>query len=228
MTGQVPEIFSAGGLRPESPSRSEEYPVSDTTRTLSNTHFKLTITLLSPALLLGNVAIAALNHNALVNTQELGTNNSSALVKRADFFAEGTVFDVSVGFTACGQLHNNGEFVVAVSHALYDSPAVDGNPNHNTICGKQMWLWGFFQAAPVQVTGEYQLRVFIPAIVNSLVHVDSSNFSRPLLTFAISCGGCEGKYDIDMLESLFTHVTRGQTTGRCAIGWQPIGWAPNI
>lgn len=48
-----------------------------------------------------------------------------------------------------------------------------------------MWLWGFFQAAPVQVTGEYQLRVFIPAIVNSLVHVDSSNFSRPLVRMII-------------------------------------------
>jgi hypothetical protein len=48
---------------------------------------------------------------------------SAAAVSAAPAFArngDGTWYDVSVGYTACGTLHGNGEYVIAVDHAFYE------------------------------------------------------------------------------------------------------------
>ncbi|TFK98111.1 hypothetical protein BDV98DRAFT_220001 [Pterulicium gracile] len=78
-------------------------------------------------------------------------NGTQHLVAR-DSFGSGTWYDVNAGYTACGTLHNNDAWVVAVSAGLYDSTAVDGNPNHNRICGRKIWLWGWYGTAPTDVT----------------------------------------------------------------------------
>jgi expansin (peptidoglycan-binding protein) len=64
-------------------------------------------------------------------------------------YGSGTWYDITTGYTACGARHNAGEFVVAVSAARYDATAVDGNPNHNTICGRQIRIDGPSVHGPV-------------------------------------------------------------------------------
>jgi hypothetical protein len=80
---------------------------------------------------------------------------SAAAVSAAPAFArngDGTWYDVSVGYTACGTLHGNGEYVIAVDHAFYDSKNVDGNPNHSKVCGKQVKIDGPSANGPVIAT----------------------------------------------------------------------------
>jgi expansin (peptidoglycan-binding protein) len=40
------------------------------------------------------------------------------------------------GTGACGQTHTDADFVVALSKYDFDPYTPDGNPNHNTLCGK--------------------------------------------------------------------------------------------
>ncbi|TFK99547.1 RlpA-like double-psi beta-barrel-protein domain-containing protein-containing protein [Pterulicium gracile] len=65
---------------------------------------------------------------------------AAALARRE--VGSGTHFDVAVGYTACGTLHSNDQFLVAASAPLYDSTAIDGNPNNNQICGRQISISG--------------------------------------------------------------------------------------
>ncbi|KOS39497.1 hypothetical protein ACN38_g9655 [Penicillium nordicum] len=45
-----------------------------------------------------------------------------------------TWYDTGLG--ACGWWNNAWEHVCAVSHIVYDRANVDGNPNHNPLCGR--------------------------------------------------------------------------------------------
>ncbi|CAP62076.1 uncharacterized protein PODANS_5_460 [Podospora anserina S mat+] len=44
----------------------------------------------------------------------------------------------SAGLGACGQLHQDSEFVVALSHADFDPQTPGGNPNNNPLCGRRL------------------------------------------------------------------------------------------
>ncbi|CCO33864.1 hypothetical protein RSOLAG1IB_07295 [Rhizoctonia solani AG-1 IB] len=65
------------------------------------------------------------------------TNNS--LVARGPYDVHNgwaTYYNPSVGLGACGWANGDGELVAAVGTALYQDTMIDGNPNHNPICGK--------------------------------------------------------------------------------------------
>lgn len=53
---------------------------------------------------------------------------------------QGTWFDTGLG--SCGDTDTDSDFIVAVSHDLYDSfPGYDGvNPNNNPVCGKKVHI----------------------------------------------------------------------------------------
>ncbi|KAJ5491978.1 Barwin-related endoglucanase [Penicillium expansum] len=42
----------------------------------------------------------------------------------------------NTGLGACGWLNNDWDHVCAVSHVVFDRANVDGNPNHNPLCGR--------------------------------------------------------------------------------------------
>ena len=47
-----------------------------------------------------------------------------------------TFYDPALG--ACGIYSGGGEFVAAIPHAVFDAAQVDGNPNHNPLCGRMI------------------------------------------------------------------------------------------
>ncbi|KAK4675201.1 hypothetical protein QC764_500460 [Podospora pseudoanserina] len=55
----------------------------------------------------------------------------------------------SVGLGACAQLHQDSEFVVALSHADFDPRTPGGNPNNNPLCGRR--LRASFEGKSVEV-----------------------------------------------------------------------------
>ena len=45
---------------------------------------------------------------------------------------------LSGGYTACGEKYTDDDMVAALSHSLYDTKTVGGNPNNNGFCGKKI------------------------------------------------------------------------------------------
>ncbi|WLF80303.1 Lytic transglycosylase [Lodderomyces elongisporus] len=44
----------------------------------------------------------------------------------------------STGLGACGIVNTDSDYIIAISHEMYDQHTPDGNPNHNTLCGKKI------------------------------------------------------------------------------------------
>ncbi|CAD6890456.1 unnamed protein product [Tilletia controversa] len=63
---------------------------------------------------------------------------------------EGTYYNMAGGITACGGSYTDSDMVVALSHSLYDTKTVGGNPNNNGFCGKK--LRASYQGKSVVVT----------------------------------------------------------------------------
>ncbi|KAI3403195.1 DAG7 [Candida oxycetoniae] len=49
---------------------------------------------------------------------------------------EGTFY--SAGLGACGITSQDSDYIIAISHELYDEYTPSNNPNHNTLCGKKI------------------------------------------------------------------------------------------
>lgn len=49
---------------------------------------------------------------------------------------EGTYY--STGMGACGVTSQDSDYIIAISHELYDEHDVDNNPNHNPLCGRKI------------------------------------------------------------------------------------------
>ncbi|TFK97431.1 hypothetical protein BDV98DRAFT_262897 [Pterulicium gracile] len=84
---------------------------------------------------------------ALVSAAAAVSGAAVELQKRLN--GEATWFNLS-GYTACGSVHSDNEYVVAVNTQRYDSTAVDGNPNNNRICRQQITIHG--RNGPVTAT----------------------------------------------------------------------------
>ncbi|TFL04979.1 hypothetical protein BDV98DRAFT_589701 [Pterulicium gracile] len=86
--------------------------------------------------------------------EEAMAEMKNATLVRRDSYGDGTWYDVNVGYTACGWLFNNDAWVVAAGEftAVYSSFMVDGNPNNSKICGRNIWLWGWYGTGPTDVT----------------------------------------------------------------------------
>lgn len=52
------------------------------------------------------------------------------------FSGEGTFYDTGLG--SCGVTSTDTDYIVAISHEMYDKYTPNGNPNHNTLCGKKI------------------------------------------------------------------------------------------
>lgn len=44
----------------------------------------------------------------------------------------------ATGLGACGITHSDSNYIVALSTMLFDPSTPNGNPNHNTLCGRQI------------------------------------------------------------------------------------------
>ncbi|KAG6808308.1 hypothetical protein H0H92_004574 [Tricholoma furcatifolium] len=58
----------------------------------------------------------------------------------ASYQAQGTFYNVGADLGACGQMHYNNEYVVALAKGIFDTyPGADpSNPNNNPICNKTL------------------------------------------------------------------------------------------
>ena len=61
---------------------------------------------------------------------------------------QGTYY--STGLGACGITNVDTDYIVAISHELYDENAKDANPNNNPLCGKK--ITAHYQGKSVEVT----------------------------------------------------------------------------
>lgn len=61
---------------------------------------------------------------------------------------QGTYY--STGLGSCGITSVDTDYIVAISHELYDENAKDANPNHNPLCGKK--ITAFYEGNHVEVT----------------------------------------------------------------------------
>lgn len=75
-------------------------------------------------------------------------STSSATTSASVFSGEGTYY--STGLGACGQTNSDTDYIVAISHELYDKYTPNGNPNKNTLCGKK--IQASYQGKSVEVT----------------------------------------------------------------------------
>ncbi|EER35307.1 predicted protein [Candida tropicalis MYA-3404] len=61
---------------------------------------------------------------------------------------EGTYY--STGLGSCGVTSKDTDYIIAVSHEMYDKYTVGGNPNNNSLCGKK--IRAFYNGNSVDVT----------------------------------------------------------------------------
>ncbi|WPK26611.1 hypothetical protein PUMCH_003969 [Australozyma saopauloensis] len=64
------------------------------------------------------------------------------------FNGQGTYYDTGLG--ACGIVNVDTDYIVALSHELFDQYTPGGNPNRNTLCGRK--INAQYQGKSVQVT----------------------------------------------------------------------------
>ncbi|CAF3695623.1 unnamed protein product [Rotaria sp. Silwood1] len=67
------------------------------------------------------------------------------------FKGEATYYTVSVGFTACGTMHSDSEYIAALNSAQFDPQTPNGNPNRNTLCNKLVNVVGPNGSATVKI-----------------------------------------------------------------------------
>lgn len=73
---------------------------------------------------------------------------SSSQSQSGSFSGDGTYYDTGMG--ACGITSTDSDFIVAVSKDLFDQYTPNGNPNHNSLCGKK--IEAFYEGKSVEVT----------------------------------------------------------------------------
>lgn len=67
---------------------------------------------------------------------QTSTSSSDSLATGSTYSGEGTYYDPDMG--ACGQVNSASDYIVALSHDLFDEYTPNGNPNKNTLCGKKL------------------------------------------------------------------------------------------
>lgn len=86
-------------------------------------------------------------------TPATGTSTSSSSTQTSepssgDHSGEGTFY--STGLGACGETSQDTDYIVAVSHILYENNQVNGNSNDNALCGKK--IKASYEGKSVEVT----------------------------------------------------------------------------
>ncbi|OBA22132.1 barwin-like endoglucanase, partial [Metschnikowia bicuspidata var. bicuspidata NRRL YB-4993] len=91
------------------------------------------------------------------------------------YSGDGTYYDTGLG--ACGETNTNDDYIVALSHVLFDQYTPGTNPNDNTLCGRE--IIASYEGKSVKVTAvdrcegclEYDLD-FSPAAFKQLADPD--------------------------------------------------------
>lgn len=87
---------------------------------------------------------------AAMNSEPASTSatTTSSSGPSGSFSGEGTYYDTGLG--SCGITSTDNDYIVAISHELYDKYTPNGNPNHNTLCGKK--IKASYEGNTVEVT----------------------------------------------------------------------------
>ncbi|CAF3951366.1 unnamed protein product, partial [Rotaria sp. Silwood2] len=67
------------------------------------------------------------------------------------FQGDATYYSVSVGYTACGTMHSDSEYIAALNAAQFDPYTPNGNPNRNSLCGKLVNVVGPLGTVTVKI-----------------------------------------------------------------------------
>lgn len=73
---------------------------------------------------------------------------ASASLSSETYSGDGTYYAPGMG--ACGETSSESDYIVAISKDLFDQYTPDGNPNHNTLCGKK--IQAYYEGKSVDVT----------------------------------------------------------------------------
>ncbi|EST05791.1 RlpA-like double-psi beta-barrel domain protein [Kalmanozyma brasiliensis GHG001] len=116
---------NAGSSQGRSGSDSDECE-EDTTPASTSTPQTST-----PASGAGNAAATGSKNNAAQNTNNSGSSQSTT----GHFSGQATYYAPGLG--ACGKYNGDSDYIVAISHSLFDSFGT-GNPNNNPACGHKI------------------------------------------------------------------------------------------
>lgn len=98
------------------------------------------------------VSASAANVDATSTSSTASTADSTAsatsTASGSTFSGEGTYY--STGLGACGETSVDTDYIVAISHELFDQYTPNGNPNKNTLCGKK--IQASYEGKSVEVT----------------------------------------------------------------------------
>ncbi|CAP95867.1 Pc21g09700 [Penicillium rubens Wisconsin 54-1255] len=93
-------------------------------------------------LLIGLAMGAPMDPQETMTSLNLGNsrqwNNTHSPTATQAFGGDLTWYETGLG--ACGWFNRGGDHVCAVSHIVYDRANVDGNPNHNPLCGRPIHI----------------------------------------------------------------------------------------
>ncbi|CAF1261903.1 unnamed protein product [Rotaria sordida] len=67
------------------------------------------------------------------------------------FQGDATHYSVSAGFTACGTMHSDNEYVAALNAPQFDPNTPNGNPNLNSLCNKLAKVTGPIGTVTVKI-----------------------------------------------------------------------------
>ncbi|CAG7935578.1 unnamed protein product [Penicillium nalgiovense] len=108
----------------------------------SNAIFECKAITMMGSLLMGLAMGAPMDPQEAIISHGLGNsslwNNTYRPTATQAFGGDLTWYETGLG--ACGWFNNGGDHVCAVSHIVYDRANVDGNPNHNPLCGRPIHI----------------------------------------------------------------------------------------
>ncbi|KAI5970084.1 DAG7 [Candida margitis] len=82
------------------------------------------------------------------SSQTSSASSSSSEPSGAIQSGEGTYY--STGLGACGKTSQDTDYIIAISHEMYDAHNVGNNPNNNPLCGKK--IRAYYEGNSVDVT----------------------------------------------------------------------------
>ncbi|EGW30745.1 uncharacterized protein SPAPADRAFT_62602 [Spathaspora passalidarum NRRL Y-27907] len=85
---------------------------------------------------------------APAETAKPSAQGSSSQPSGSIHHGQGTYYDTGMG--ACGVVSSDSDYIIAISHTMFDAALTDGNPNHNPLCGKK--IRAFYGGNSVDVT----------------------------------------------------------------------------
>lgn len=91
---------------------------------------------------------AAASPSPATGTSTSSTSTGTSQPSSGDHSGEGTFY--STGLGACGETNQDTDYIVAVSHILYENNQVNGNSNDNSLCGKK--IKASYEGKSVEVT----------------------------------------------------------------------------